>query len=160
MLALSQADRAYLVRAFLIARDRAPAAVVSDEGFEFLRRAFLLAPPAGLEKHKEQWLDFLLRWQQFTGAVMAKGLEDTAFFVHHGLISLNEVGCNPLRKEIRFGVAAFHQHNKKTFLRTPVYAECDFDARHQMERRRSRADQCAVGDSRRNGKRGSRGGAS
>ena len=118
-LTLSQADRAYLVRAFMIARDRAPAAVVSDEGFEFLRRAFLLAPPAGLEKHKEQWLDFVLRWQQFTGAVMAKGLEDTAFFVHHGLISLNEVGCNPLRKEIRFGVAAFHQHNKKTFREHP-----------------------------------------
>jgi (1->4)-alpha-D-glucan 1-alpha-D-glucosylmutase len=114
-LTLSQADRAYLMRAFQIARDRAPAAVVSDESFEFLRRAFLLAPPAGLEKHKEQWLDFVLRWQQFTGAVMAKGLEDTAFFVHHGLISLNEVGCNPLRKEIRFGVAAFHQYSKKTF---------------------------------------------
>jgi (1->4)-alpha-D-glucan 1-alpha-D-glucosylmutase len=118
-LTLSQADRAYLIRAFLIARDRAPAAVVSDESFEFLRRAFLLAPPAGLEKHKEQWLDFVLRWQQFTGAVMAKGLEDTAFFVHHGLISLNEVGCNPLRKEIRFGVAAFHQYNKKTFREHP-----------------------------------------
>jgi len=118
-LTLSQSDRAYLVRAFMIARDRAPAAVVSDECFEFLRRAFLLAPPAGLEKHKEQWLDFVLRWQQFTGAVMAKGLEDTAFFVHHGLISLNEVGCNPLRKEIRFGVAGFHQYNRKTFREHP-----------------------------------------
>jgi len=118
-LALCQADRAYLMRAFMIARDRAPAAVVSDESFEFLRRAFLLAPPAGLEKHKEQWLDFVLRWQQFTGAVMAKGLEDTAFFVHHGLISLNEVGCNPLRKEIRFGVGAFHQHNRKTWREHP-----------------------------------------
>lgn len=118
-LTLSQADRAHLVRAFMIARDRAPAAVVSDECFEFLRRAFLLAPPAGLEKHNEQWLDFVLRWQQFTGAVMAKGLEDTAFFVHHGLVSLNEVGCNPLRKEIRFGVAAFHQYNKKTLREHP-----------------------------------------
>jgi (1->4)-alpha-D-glucan 1-alpha-D-glucosylmutase len=118
-LRLSETDRAYLTRAFVIARDRAPAAVVSDECFEFLRRAFLLAPAAGLEKQKEQWPDFVLRWQQFTGAVMAKGLEDTAFFVHHGLISLNEVGCNPLRKEIRFGVAAFHQYNKKTFHERP-----------------------------------------
>ena len=50
---------------------------------------------------------------------MAKGLEDTAFFVHHGLISLNEVGCNPLRKEIRFGVAAFHQYNKKSSVEHP-----------------------------------------
>ena len=45
---------------------------------------------------------------------MGKGLEDTAFFVHHGLISLNEVGTNPLRKEIAFGVAAFHRYNQRT----------------------------------------------
>lgn len=111
----SERDRSYLERAFKIARDRAPAAVVTDAAFEFLRRVFGLAESTDLAKHKGEWLDFVLRWQQLTGAVMGKGLEDTAFFVHHGLISLNEVGCNPLRKEIRFGVAAFHQYNKKTF---------------------------------------------
>jgi len=116
---LSQKDRAYLERAFQIARGRVPVAAVSDTGFAFLKRAFLLAPSPDLEKLGDARLDFILRWQQFTGAVMAKGLEDTAFFVHHGLVSLNEVGCNPLRKEIRFGVAAFHQYNKKSSAEHP-----------------------------------------
>ena len=44
-----------------------------------------------------------------------EGFEDTAFFVHHGLISLNEVGCEsaspeiPLRRD-----PAFHQYNRRT----------------------------------------------
>jgi (1->4)-alpha-D-glucan 1-alpha-D-glucosylmutase len=118
-LLLPARDRSYLERAFKIARDRSPAGVVSDSAFDFLRRVFLLDPSLDLKNCPEPWLDFLLRWQQFTGAVMAKGLEDTAFFVHHGLISLNEVGCNPLRKEIRFGVTAFHHHNQSTFRSYP-----------------------------------------
>jgi (1->4)-alpha-D-glucan 1-alpha-D-glucosylmutase len=112
-LQLSERDRPYLEKAFKIARERAPQAAVSDAAYEFLRSVFLLQPSLDLPNHREEWLDFLLRWQQFTGAVMAKGLEDTAFFVHHGLISLNEVGCNPLRKEIGFGVAAFHHYNQR-----------------------------------------------
>jgi (1->4)-alpha-D-glucan 1-alpha-D-glucosylmutase len=51
--------------------------------------------------------------------VMAKGMEDTAFFVHHGLLSLNEVGTNPFRKGIRFGVAAFHDFNRERMKRQP-----------------------------------------
>jgi (1->4)-alpha-D-glucan 1-alpha-D-glucosylmutase len=118
-LKLSERDRSYLARAFKIARDRAPVSAVSDPAFEFLRRVFLLCPSQDLPNHKDEWLDFLLSWQQFTGAVMAKGLEDTAFFVHHGLISLNEVGCNPLRKEIGFGVGAFHRYNQKALSEHP-----------------------------------------
>jgi len=116
---LSQTDREYLQRAFRFARERAPVSAVSDAAFDFLRQVFLLEPSVDLPQHKEVWLDLLIRWQQFTGAVMAKGLEDTAFFVHHGLISLNEVGCNPLRKEIRFGISAFHDYNEKTFRKYP-----------------------------------------
>jgi (1->4)-alpha-D-glucan 1-alpha-D-glucosylmutase len=50
---------------------------------------------------------------------MAKGFEDTAFFVHHGLISLNEVGANPFRRQIRFGVNAFHRYNRRTLAKYP-----------------------------------------
>jgi (1->4)-alpha-D-glucan 1-alpha-D-glucosylmutase len=39
--------------------------------------------------------EFVARFQQFTPAVMAKGVEDTAFYRYHRLISLNEVGGNP-----------------------------------------------------------------
>lgn len=112
---VSEKDREYLQRAFKFARERAPLSAVSDAAFDFLRQVFLLEPSADLPQHKKVWLDFLMRWQQFTGAVMGKGLEDTAFFVHHGLISLNEVGCNPLRKEIHFGASAFHEYNEKMF---------------------------------------------
>jgi (1->4)-alpha-D-glucan 1-alpha-D-glucosylmutase len=39
--------------------------------------------------------EFVRRFQQFTGAVMAKGVEDTAFYCFNRLISLNEVGGDP-----------------------------------------------------------------
>lgn len=39
--------------------------------------------------------DFALRFQQLTAPVMAKGVEDTAFYRYHRLISLNEVGGDP-----------------------------------------------------------------
>jgi (1->4)-alpha-D-glucan 1-alpha-D-glucosylmutase len=41
--------------------------------------------------------EFVLRFQQLTGPVMAKGVEDTAFYCFNRLISLNEVGGNPGR---------------------------------------------------------------
>ncbi len=41
--------------------------------------------------------EFLLRFQQFTSAVMAKGLEDTAFYSYNRMIGLNEVGGAPQR---------------------------------------------------------------
>lgn len=41
--------------------------------------------------------EFLLRFQQFTSAVMAKGLEDTAFYCFNRMIGLNEVGGTPER---------------------------------------------------------------
>jgi (1->4)-alpha-D-glucan 1-alpha-D-glucosylmutase len=39
--------------------------------------------------------EFCQRFQQLTGPVMAKGVEDTAFYRYHRLVSLNEVGGNP-----------------------------------------------------------------
>ena len=54
-----------------------------------------------------------MRWQQFTGAVMAKGVEDTALFAHHSLISVNEVGNNPFHGQIEFGSRAFHEFNSR-----------------------------------------------
>jgi (1->4)-alpha-D-glucan 1-alpha-D-glucosylmutase len=39
--------------------------------------------------------EFVLRLQQLSGPVMAKGAEDTAFYRYHRLVSLNEVGGEP-----------------------------------------------------------------
>lgn len=112
-LELPQRDRPYLDEAIRLAHRPAVTTEVSEAVFDFFRRVFLLDPPKEPVEYREAWLDFLMRWQQFSGAVMAKGLEDTAFFVHHGLASLNEVGCNPFRRQIRFGIAAFHEFNRK-----------------------------------------------
>jgi len=48
-----------------------------------------------LPDHREARLSFVLRWQQFTGPIVAKGLEDTTLYVYHPLVSLNEVGGDP-----------------------------------------------------------------
>ncbi len=57
--------------------------------FDFLRDILLLRIRGDLED------DLVLRFQQVTGPVMAKGLEDTAFYCYNRLISLNEVGGSP-----------------------------------------------------------------
>ena len=49
------------------------------------------------EEEKGEWLRFVMRFQQFTGPLMAKGVEDTLFYVYNRLISLNEVGGSPAR---------------------------------------------------------------
>lgn len=53
---------------------------------------------------------FIARWQQFTAPVMAKAVEDTAFYRYVRLVSLNEVGGDPRT----FGIspAAFHSANQ------------------------------------------------
>ena len=57
------------------------------------------------------------RFQQFTGPVMAKGVEDTVFYLYNRFVSLNEVGGDPGR----FGVtpAEFHQANLITQAQWP-----------------------------------------
>ena len=40
-------------------------------------------------------LRFAMKLQQLTGPVMAKGLEDTVFYIYNRLVSLNEVGGEP-----------------------------------------------------------------
>ncbi len=44
---------------------------------------------------QKSWFDFVMRFQQITGPVMAKGLEDTTFYIYNRLVSLNEVGGMP-----------------------------------------------------------------
>jgi (1->4)-alpha-D-glucan 1-alpha-D-glucosylmutase len=73
--------------------------------FEFLRD-LLLKRVTGPQEN-----EFALRFQQLSGPVMAKGVEDTTFYQFNRLVSLNEVGGNPGR----FGtpVAEFHEVNAR-----------------------------------------------
>jgi (1->4)-alpha-D-glucan 1-alpha-D-glucosylmutase len=115
---VSPRDRSYIEGAADEVRRRNPR--VGASALDFLRRVLLLdfrvSPPV---QQREQWLWFVLRWQQFTGSVMAKGLEDTALYLHNRLVSLNEVGCGPQGAVASAGVERFHRHNQRTLKRWP-----------------------------------------
>ncbi len=60
----------------------------------------------------------------FTGAVMAKGFEDTTFYVYTPLISLNEVGASPFRHDRNFGVDPFYEFLKSRQEKWPQRLIC------------------------------------
>ena len=95
-------DRAILAAA--AEKAKAARQVEDEEAIDFLRRVLEL----DLEAPEDQAaaLEFAIRFQQTTGPVMAKALEDTAFYRYNRLIALNEVGGEP----DRFGAPpdAFH----------------------------------------------------
>jgi (1->4)-alpha-D-glucan 1-alpha-D-glucosylmutase len=86
--------REFIQRALAEARERKPH--LDTACFDFLRDVLLLANPAHVSaEQREARLAFVLRWQQLTGPIVAKGIEDTALYVYHPLLSLNEVGGDP-----------------------------------------------------------------
>ena len=75
---------------------------MSGSLFDFVRDLLLLEWPDTLdEEERREHAGFVMKFQQLTGPVMAKGVEDTAFYVYNRLVSLNEVGGEP----DRFGVS-------------------------------------------------------
>jgi (1->4)-alpha-D-glucan 1-alpha-D-glucosylmutase len=105
---VTERDRQYIESAISRAKRMNPA--ISALVFDFIQDVLLLRFPDSLnEEHKPAWLDFVKRFQQITSPVMAKGVEDTAFYVYNRLVSLNEVGGSP----DRFGITleAFHGQN-------------------------------------------------
>ena len=68
-------------------------ASVDASAFDYLERMLLLdGRGAGDADHDEAQLYFALKFQQLTGPVMAKGVEDTSFYVYFRFLSSNEVG--------------------------------------------------------------------
>jgi (1->4)-alpha-D-glucan 1-alpha-D-glucosylmutase len=61
---------------------------------------------------------FVTRFQQTTPAIMAKGVEDTAFYRYNRLIALNDVGGDPSRFGI--DVSRFHAGNAERAERFPL----------------------------------------
>ncbi|MGE3678948.1 MAG: malto-oligosyltrehalose synthase, partial [Burkholderiales bacterium] len=101
----SQQDLRYVDWAVAQARRRSHAADVSI--FDFVRRALLGEPIEGSDDAaRARVLRFAARFQQFTSPVAAKGVEDTAFYRHARLASLNEVGGDP--SQFGMSVRAFH----------------------------------------------------
>ena len=60
---------------------------------------------------------FAMKFQQYSGPVMAKGLEDTSFYRYNRLVSLNDVGGEP--HQFGISMSTFHHHNLDRSKRTP-----------------------------------------
>ena len=103
------ADRKYVELAVRRAWRRNP--TTSRSLFNFVRDMLLLKyPEAASDDDRAEQRRFAGKFQQVTSPVMAKGVEDTAFYVFNRLSSLNEVGGDPSR----FGAApeAVHRYQQ------------------------------------------------
>ena len=131
---VSQRDRRYLQDVFQEARDRSPSSGAG--ALDFLERMLLGDWPRGLTQEQgKAWRHFVEQWQQFTGPVMAKGLEDTSLYIYNALISLNEVGGTPTGE--RLSVEKFHRHNAFQQLNWPhtLSATSTHDTKHSEDAR-------------------------
>ena len=97
--------------AWAVARARRSDPDLHPSAFDFLHNVLLgeTEKPPTQELSRAAALRLAMALQQFSGPVMAKGVEDTAFYRFHRFVSLNEVGGAPER----FGVAfsTFHKAN-------------------------------------------------
>ncbi|HEY9198189.1 MAG TPA: malto-oligosyltrehalose synthase, partial [Gammaproteobacteria bacterium] len=107
---IGEEDRRYLHWAISQAKKRSLA--VNVQVFDFLQRLLSLDFP---EQHDTEVhrlaVRLASRFQQYTAPVMAKGMEDTAFYVYNRLVSLNDVGFNP--RIFGMSVNAFHLENRQ-----------------------------------------------
>ncbi len=106
----SDNDVRYIRRAIDWAKWRSPAADTSV--FDFISEVLLTRIAEGHDAgYRKAVIAFAMKFQQFTSPVMAKGLEDTAFYRYNRLVSLNDVGSDLHR----FGVTAaeFHAANQE-----------------------------------------------
>jgi len=113
---LSESDAKYIHIAIEAAKRRSPAADTSV--FDFISAVLLTRIADGQDTaYRKAVTTFAMKFQQFTSPVMAKGLEDTAFYRYDRLISLNDVGGD-LR---RFGTSAaeFHSANQERLRHWP-----------------------------------------
>lgn len=101
---VSERDRAYIRLAVAKAKRRNP--TVSGVVFDFVRSLLLKEWDPRSEGHRRDQLRFAMKFQQTTGPVTAKGVEDTAFYLYNRLISLNEVGGDP--RQFGVSVEEFH----------------------------------------------------
>jgi (1->4)-alpha-D-glucan 1-alpha-D-glucosylmutase len=88
---VSSRDRGYAQKACEEARRRCPE--VNSLAYDFIERVLQLRFQSTMpEETKTHWLRFVQRWQQLSGPIMAKGVEDSAYYLYNPLVSMNEVG--------------------------------------------------------------------
>jgi (1->4)-alpha-D-glucan 1-alpha-D-glucosylmutase len=113
---VSPRDRQVIEEAAEEAKRRNPR--TAEAVFDFVRDAVLLSGVQDFpEADRPRLVEWALKFQQLTGPIMAKSVEDTVFYTYNRLASLNEVGGSP----DRYGtsVAAFHRQNAARLERWP-----------------------------------------
>ena len=110
----TERDRDFIRQAIKRAKHRSPD--LDSSAFDFLENILLLQGREGAEIDQRE-LYFALKFQQLTGPVMAKGVEDTAFYVYNRFISSNEVGSS--MKSFGISLETFHESNRERLLHSP-----------------------------------------
>jgi (1->4)-alpha-D-glucan 1-alpha-D-glucosylmutase len=101
---LEEQDKGLIRQAVEIARQAQP--VIDPELYSFIEGLLLLQYPGALET------ELVLRAQQLTAPIMAKGSEDTAGYCYNRLAALNEVGSDP--GSFGVSIAQFHRRMKES----------------------------------------------
>jgi (1->4)-alpha-D-glucan 1-alpha-D-glucosylmutase len=105
---VTEEDRQVVERAIAAAKRRNPA--MEESIFNFLRDVLLFGFPPNLDAEaRAEHTHFVLKFQQATGPIMAKGLEDTVFYIYNRLTALNEVGGEP--QQFGLSTKEFHERN-------------------------------------------------
>ena len=111
---ISETDRRYVEWAVSRAKKQSTAADTTV--FDFIQEVLLLEVD-GPQDYRDLAVAFVMKFQQYTGPVMAKGMEDTALYDYNRLVSLNEVGGEPERFGV--SVSAFHHLSAERAKRWP-----------------------------------------
>jgi (1->4)-alpha-D-glucan 1-alpha-D-glucosylmutase len=105
--AVSQRDRAYINDAVDCAKEKSSTAETSV--YDFIREVLLTSQGQGHPHfYQRSVVHFAMKFQQYTSALVAKGVEDTSFYRYNRLVSLNDVGGDPLQ----FGLRPEHFHRE------------------------------------------------
>jgi (1->4)-alpha-D-glucan 1-alpha-D-glucosylmutase len=113
---VSEADRQVILRAVRAAKRRN--AAIDTSIFDFLRDILLIEKTGNQDEETRRLrLEFVLKFQQCTSPMMAKGLEDTAFYIFNRLCALNEVGGNP--QQFGSSLEKFHENNRARLSEKP-----------------------------------------
>jgi (1->4)-alpha-D-glucan 1-alpha-D-glucosylmutase len=109
-------DRSVVEKAIAEAKRRNPR--TAEAVFDFVGDAVLLRTVQDFpEADRPGLVEWALKFQQLTGPVMAKSVEDTVFYTYNRLVSLNEVGGSP--DSFGLSVAAFHRRSAERLERWP-----------------------------------------
>ncbi|HXT67126.1 MAG TPA: malto-oligosyltrehalose synthase [Nitrospiraceae bacterium] len=120
-------DRSYIRLAVTRAKRRNPA--LSGLVFDFVQELLLKEVSYHNSGERRDQLQFVMKFQQITGAVMAKGTEDTAFYNYNRFVSLNEVGGDPL--QFGLSVPIFHErmHQRRALWPANICATSTHDTK-------------------------------